>query len=160
MAKGYLATVTMHQGGVHVERTRAGKLNGNQTSDIAWRDIVAVDFLAPNLTRNGHVHFATASDPRGLTSTGRGNRMAASARNPHAIMFTFQQYRAFKRIRGILTGNVPLPPPPAQTPTRQAAPMPPAAVPMPAPGWYPDNHNSAFVRWWDGARWTDHARPS
>lgn len=158
-AKGYLATVTIHQGGIHVERTRAGKLNGNQTSDIAWRDIVAIDFLSPNLIRNGHVHFATASDPRGLTSTGRGNRMAATARNPHAIMFTFQQYGAFKRIRGILMGNVPLPPPPAQPATRQASPMPSAAVPMPAPGWYPDNHNPAFARWWDGARWTDHTRP-
>jgi hypothetical protein len=46
-----------------------------------------IDFLKPTLFRNGHVHFATAADPRGLTSTGRGNRMAA--RNPHAIMFTW-----------------------------------------------------------------------
>jgi hypothetical protein len=157
-AKGYLATVTIHQGGIHVERTRGGRLNGNQTSDIAWRDVVAIDFLAPNLVRNGHVHFATASDPRGLTSTGRGNRMAASARNPHAIMFTFQQYGAFKRIRGILTGNVPLPSPPVQPAIQQAPPIPAAPMPMPAPGWYPDNHNPAYARWWDGARWTDHTR--
>jgi len=29
-----------------------------------------------------------------------------------------------------------------------------------APGWYPDNHNPAFVRWWDGAQWTDHVQPA
>jgi hypothetical protein len=27
------------------------------------------------------------------------------------------------------------------------------------PGWYPDNHNPAFARWWDGVQWTDHTRP-
>jgi Protein of unknown function (DUF4236)/Protein of unknown function (DUF2510) len=157
-AKGYLAKVTIHQGGVHLERTRAGRLNGNQTSDIAWRDIVAVDFNAPNLIRNGHVHFATANDPRGLTATGNGNRMAATARNPHAIMFTFQQYRAYKRIRDILMGNSPLPSP-QQAATWQATPAPAMPVTTPAPGWYPDNHNRAFARWWDGAQWTDHTRP-
>jgi hypothetical protein len=46
---------------------------------------------------NGHVHFVTAGDPRELTPAGRGNRMAAAARNPHAIMFTFQQRRAYRR---------------------------------------------------------------
>lgn len=157
-AKGYLATVTIHQGGVHLERTRAGRLNGNQTSDIAWRDVVAVDFNAPNLIRNGHVHFATANDPRGLTATGKGNHMAATARNPHAIMFTFQQYRAYKRIRDILMGNSPLPSPP-QAATWQATPAPAMPVAAHAPGWYPDNHNPAFARWWDGAQWTDHTRP-
>jgi len=63
-AKGYLAAVTVHQDGIHIERTRGGKLNGNHSSDIAWHDVVAIDFLAPNFIRNGHVHFATVSDPR------------------------------------------------------------------------------------------------
>ena len=31
---------------------------------------------------------------------------------------------------------------------------------MAAPGWYPDNHNPAFVRWWDGTRWTEHTQPT
>ena len=109
--KGYLATVTVHQGGIHIERTRAGMINGNHSADIAWRELAGVDFLDPNFFRNGHVHFVTGDDPRGLTATGNGNRMAASARNPHAIMFTWQQRRAYRQLRDLLTGNSPVPPP-------------------------------------------------
>lgn len=74
-------------------------------SAIAWPELAGVDFLKPALFRNGHVRFATAADPGSLTSTGGGNRMAAAARNPHAIMFTWQQRRACKRLRDLLTGN-------------------------------------------------------
>ena len=28
------------------------------------------------------------------------------------------------------------------------------------PNWYPDPHNAAFVRWWDGQRWTEHVQPA
>ena len=28
------------------------------------------------------------------------------------------------------------------------------------PGWYPDNFNPAFVRWWDGIGWTEHTQPA
>ena len=157
--KGYLATLTIHQGGIHLERTRAGKLNGNHSSDIAWADIAAVDFRAPNLIRNGHVHFATPGDPRGLTARGNGNRMAAAARNPHAIMLTIQQYRTYKRIRNLLTGNVPPAPPHPLSPTWQATPIPAARAPIPPPGWYPDTRIPAIVRWWDGAQWADHTQP-
>jgi hypothetical protein len=108
--KGYLATVTVHQGGIHIERTHAGKINGNHSSDIPWRELAGIDFLDPNFFRNGHVHFATAGDPRGLTSTGNGNRMAATARNAHAIMFTWQQSRAYRQLRGLLSGDSPSPP--------------------------------------------------
>jgi hypothetical protein len=103
--KGNLATVTVHQFGVHIERTRGGQINGNRSADISWRDLAGVDFLDPNFFRNGHVHFATASDPRGLTATGSGNRMAASARNPHAIMFAWHQSSAYRQLRDLLTGN-------------------------------------------------------
>lgn len=27
------------------------------------------------------------------------------------------------------------------------------------PGWYPDPHGQPGVRWWDGARWTEHFQP-
>ena len=101
--KGYLATVTLHQGGVQIDRTRMGRVNGNHSAAIAWPELVGIDFLKPTLFRNGHIHFATTVDPRGLTATGRGNRMAAAARNPHAIMFTWQQRRAYKRLHDLLT---------------------------------------------------------
>jgi hypothetical protein len=70
--------------------------------------------------------------------------------------------RVTRRANGkVLTGNVPLPSPPVQPAIQQTPPIPaaPMPMPMPAPGWYPDNHNPAYARWWDGARWTDHARP-
>ena len=103
--KGNLATVTLHQGGIQIDRTAMGRINGNHSAAIAWPELIGIDFLKPTLFRNGHIHFATPADPRGLTSTGRGNRMAAAARNPHAIMFTWQQRRAYKRLRDLLTGN-------------------------------------------------------
>lgn len=68
-----------------------GRINGNHSASIVWQQLAGVDFLQPTRMINGHVHFATATDPRGLTATGDGRRMAAAARNPHAIMFTWQQ---------------------------------------------------------------------
>ena len=29
-----------------------------------------------------------------------------------------------------------------------------------APGWYPDNHEPALQRWWDGREWTAHTTPT
>jgi hypothetical protein len=108
--KGYLATVTLHQRGIQIDRTPMGRVNGNYSAAIVWPELVGIDFLKPTLFRNGHIHFAIAAGPRGLTATGRGNRMAAAARNPHAIMFTWQQQRAYKRLRDLLTGNGNTPP--------------------------------------------------
>lgn len=113
---GYLATVTIHQGGIHIERTRAGRVNGNHSADVSWHGLAGIDFLDPNFFRNGHVHFATFGDPRGLTSTGNGNLMAASARNPHAILFTWRQSRAYRQLRDLLTGSGAVPPPQQQPP--------------------------------------------
>lgn len=117
--KGNLATATIHQGGIHIERKRAGKINGSHSADIPWHQLAAIDFLEPKFFRNGHVHFATFNDPRGLTSTGNGNPMTASARNPHAILFAWHQTRAYKQLRDMLTGNGAVPPP--QRPPPRAA---------------------------------------
>jgi Protein of unknown function (DUF4236) len=131
--KGNLAAVTVHQGGIHIERTRAGRINGNHSADIAWHELVGIDFLQPNFFRNGHVHFAAFGDPRGLTSTGNGDHMAASARNPHAIMFAWHQSRAYRQVRELLTGSsgfLPLPhqpPLPAWQPSGWTPQQPPFA---------------------------------
>ena len=101
--KGYLGAVTLHPGGVEIERSSAGRINGNRSSSIRWEELACIDLLDPNFFRNGHVHFATAADPRGLSATGRGNRLAAAARNPHAVMFAWHQKRAYKRLRALLS---------------------------------------------------------
>jgi hypothetical protein len=131
--KGNLATVTIHQGGIHIERTRAGRINGNHSADVPWHELVGIDFLEPNLFRNGHVHFATFADPRGLTSTGNGNHMAASARNPHAIMFAWHQSSAYRHLRNLFTGGGTGAPPPYQPPVRQSAAWQPSEWPPQQP---------------------------
>jgi hypothetical protein len=103
--KGYLARVTLRPDRIHVGRTFLGRINGNHSASIPWQQLVGVDFLDPTRLINGHVHFVTATGPRGLTATGGGRRMAAAARNPHAIMFTWQQRATYERLRGLLTAN-------------------------------------------------------
>ena len=133
---GNLATVTIHRGGIHIERTRAGGINGNHSADVFWHELAGIDFLEPNFFRNGHVHFATFDDPRGLTSTGNGDRMAASARNPHAILFAWHQSRAYRQLRDLLTGSGPLPSLPHQPPVRQLPTRPASSwAPPQQPPW-------------------------
>jgi Protein of unknown function (DUF4236) len=109
-AKGYLATVVLFPGWIQINRTFMGRINGNRSARIPWPELVGVDFQEPTWKMNGHIHFATAADPRGLSANGSGNRMAAAARNPHAIMFTWQQRNAYKRLRDMLIANAPQPP--------------------------------------------------
>lgn len=33
-------------------------------------------------------------------------------------------------------------------------------APLPPPGWYPDQMDARFVRWWDGRTWTPHTQPA
>jgi len=103
--KGYLAKVTLRPDRIQIDRRVMGRVNGNHSATISWQHLAGVDFLDPSRLINGHVHFAPAGDPRGLTATGGGNRMAAAARNPHAIMFTWQQRAAYERLRDLLTAN-------------------------------------------------------
>ena len=152
--KGYLARVTLRPDRIRIDRTLLGRVNGNHSAYIPWQQLAGVDFLDPTRLINGHVHFATVSDPRGLTATGGGRRMAAAARNPHAIMFTWQQRAAYERLRDLLTANqVPAnrPGPPAEgsgEPVRPLSPSRPADSPQgmsslpvppsgPEPAWLP-----------------------
>jgi Protein of unknown function (DUF4236) len=104
--KGYMATVSLYPDRIQIDRTFMGRMNGNRSTGVQWpQQLVSVDFLEPTRLVNGHIHFATAADPRGLTATGRGNRMAAAARNPHAIMFTWRQRATYEQLRGLLMAN-------------------------------------------------------
>jgi hypothetical protein len=103
--KGYLASVTLLPDRIQIDRTFMGRINGNHSASIPWQQLASVDLLDPTRLINGHVHFATGNDPRGLTATGDGRRMAAAARNPHAIMFTWQQRTTYERLRDLLTAN-------------------------------------------------------
>jgi Protein of unknown function (DUF4236) len=104
--KGYLATVTLYPDRIQIDRTFMGRMNGNRSTSVQWQQqLVSVDFLEPTRSVNGHIHFATAVDPRGLTATGGGNRMAAAARNPHAIMFTWRQRSTYQQLRGLFMAN-------------------------------------------------------
>jgi hypothetical protein len=101
--KGYLAAVTLYPDRIQIDRRFMGRMNGNHSTSVHWYpQLVGVDFLEPTRLVNGHIHFATAADPRGLTATGRGNRMAAAARNPHAIMFTWRQRATYEQLRDLL----------------------------------------------------------
>lgn len=42
--------------------------------------------------------------------------------------------------------------------TQPASPPPPVQPSWPA-NWYPDPHNDGLLRYWDGARWTEHTHP-
>jgi hypothetical protein len=105
-AKGYLGSISVSASGIEVRRSKLGRLAGNRSSTISWEQLAAIDFLAPNIVRNGYVHFVTAGEPRGLSATGRGNRLAAVARNPHTVMFTWQQKRRYKKLRAALEDSV------------------------------------------------------
>ncbi len=128
--KGYLATVTLHPDRIQIDRKAMGRINGNRSISISWHQLAAVDFLDPSRLINGHVHFATAADPRGLTPTGGGDHMAAVARNPHAIMFTWRQRAAYGQLRGMLTANsvAPSAEMPSTAPSSDNADMPQPSV--------------------------------
>jgi len=49
-----------------------------------------------------------------------------------------------------------LPAAPAQAPIASPPPPPPPSVPA---DWYPDPDNTTLLRYWDGARWTEHTAP-
>ena len=59
--------------------------------------------------------------------------MAASARNPHAILFAWHQSRAYRQLRDLLTGDAAGPPPPHQPPACNHPPGSP-------PAGHPSNH--------------------
>jgi hypothetical protein len=106
--KGYLAAVTVHQGGVSIGRSVLGMLNLNHSAAVGWHEMVAIHFVPPNILRNGYVHFATPGDPQRLStiSNGRGS----ATRHPHVILFRWHHRGAYRQLRDLLTGVIPLPP--------------------------------------------------
>jgi hypothetical protein len=98
--------VTVHQGGIRIQRRRA-KPGLPAVTDLAWRELTGIDFLEPgHFFSFGHVHFVTAGGPRGLVTTGAGLR--SSAHNPHAVQFIPPSGKtAYRQLRDLLTGCAP-----------------------------------------------------
>jgi hypothetical protein len=103
--KGYLAAVTVHQGGVSIRRSVLGVLNLNHSAAVGWHQMAAIHFVPPNILRNGYVHFATPGEPQrlGTLSNGRGS----ATRHPHAILFRWPHRRAYRQLRDLLIGAIP-----------------------------------------------------
>jgi hypothetical protein len=106
--KGYLATVTVHQGGVSIGRSLLGMLNLNRSAAIGWHEMVAVHFVPPNILRQGYVHFATFGDPQRLGTISNGS--GSATRHPRAILFRWRQRHAYGQLRDLLIGAIPPPP--------------------------------------------------
>jgi len=106
--KGYLAAVTVHQGGVSIQRSLLGVLSLNHSASVGWHQMAAIYFVPPNILLNGYVHFAIPGDPLrlGTFSNGRGS----ATRHPRAILFRWPHRHAYRRLRDLLTGAVTLPP--------------------------------------------------
>lgn len=105
-AKGYLGSISVGASGIEIRRSKVGRVSGNRASIIPWEQLIAIDFLDPNIVRNGYVHFVTRGDPRGLAATGRGNRLAAVGGNPRAVMFAWHQKRRYRKLRSALADSV------------------------------------------------------
>ena len=94
--------MTFHRGRIEISRTRWGALHGARPASLAWKQVIAVDFLDPRWYDDGHVHFVTASDTRGLSTVGIGDPLAVAPRNPHAIVFRWQQRAVYRRLQELL----------------------------------------------------------
>jgi hypothetical protein len=58
--------------------------------------------VAPDISRNGYVHFAPGDPQRlGTISDGRGS----ATRQPLAILFRWKHRHACRRLRELLTGS-------------------------------------------------------
>ncbi|MCW2931143.1 MAG: hypothetical protein JWM19_2105 [Actinomycetia bacterium] len=122
------ATVTIHGGGIHLQRKHANTRYGAAASvDIAWHELASIDFLEPGrLFHSGHAHFAAVGEPRGLGTS--ANAAMSNWRNPHAVRFEAAERRAYRQLRDLLTGSTPAQPQLHQPPAY--APQPPAYPPQ------------------------------
>jgi hypothetical protein len=107
--KGYLASVTVHQGGVSIGRSLLGMLNLNHSAAVGWHEMAAIHFVPPNILRNGYVHFATPGDPQRLSTI--SNALGSATCHPRVILFRWQNRGAYRQLRDLLIGAIPLPPP-------------------------------------------------
>jgi hypothetical protein len=104
--KGYLAAVTIHQGGVHIQRSVLGVLNLNHSAAVGWQQMTAIHFVPPNILRCGYIHFAVLGDPQRLGTLSNGT--GSATRHPRAILFRWQNRHAYRQLRDALIGAVPV----------------------------------------------------
>jgi hypothetical protein len=105
--KGYLASFTLNQAGVVIERSSLGRLAGYSAASISWSEIVAISFRDPTFTRNGYVHFVVRNDPSQAAAAWNDNRAVVRGRRPHLVMFTWQQRQRYQWLKATLGSAAP-----------------------------------------------------
>ncbi len=80
-----------------------------QQHDVGRRPALAggLPFVPPNVLHNGYVHFATPGDPQRLSTI--SNACGSATCHPHVILFRWQNRGAYRQLRDLLTGAIPLP---------------------------------------------------
>ena len=106
--KGYLASVTVHQGGVSIARSLLGMLNLNHSAAVGWHEMAAIHFVPPHILHNGYVHFAIPGDPQRLSTISNGS--GSATRQPRVILFRWHHRGAYRHLRDLLIGAIPMPP--------------------------------------------------
>lgn len=89
---GYRAT--LHHDRVEIRRSRLSKLGGDKDATVALADVTKILSKEPTLLMNGYVFLATDGDPGRLRGFA-GRPAGQVAGNPHTVMFTLAQSKAF-----------------------------------------------------------------
>lgn len=145
-AKGHSGTVTFDGRFVTISRegALARAVHGKGEKKIPLRSVSAVQWKEPNALVNGFIQFTIVGGTE--RTGGKGSRTVEAGRDENSVVITKAQADAMRAVKDEIEDAL-------------AGPEIPSVVPSVPPAWYPDPQNPTLVRWWDGARWTEHTNP-